>query len=250
MTRLAPLALALCALGAASVARADFMDDLRKSLAGKPATTQSATPATTLSQGDMVGGLKEALAKGAHEAIAKLGKKDGFLKNAEVAIPMPESLKKVDKLLRKLGQDKMADEFVATLNHAAEQAVPEAASLFADAISQMSVQDAQAILKGPDNAATEYFRKTSGTKLAERFKPIVQAATDKAGVTNAYKELMDKAGPLAKAMGKDTDLDTYVTDKTVDGLFKMIADEEKLIRLDPLARSTDLLKKVFGSLFK
>ncbi len=163
---------------------------------------------------------------------------------------MPESLKKVDNLLRKLGQDKMADEFVATLNHAAEQAVPEAASLFADSIKQMSVEDAQAILKGPDNAATEYFRKTSGVKLAERFKPIVQAATDKAGVTSSYKELLDKAGPLAKALGKDTDLDTYVTDKTVDGLFKMIAAEEKLIRQDPVARTTDLLKKFFGSVLK
>jgi hypothetical protein len=250
MTRTLTLALAILAALATQPARADFMGDLKQALSGKSAAQQGSAPAAALTQGDMVGGLKEALAKGAQEAITKLGKKDGFLKNAEVAIPMPESLKKVDKLLRKLGQDKMADEFVATLNHAAEQAVPEAATLFADSIKQMSVEDAHAILKGPDNAATEYFRKTSGTKLAERFKPIVQAATDKAGVTSSYKELLDKAGPLAKALGKDTDLDTYVTDKTVDGLFKMIAAEEKLIRQDPVARTTDLLKKVFGSVFK
>lgn len=231
-------------------ARADFLDDLKKAVSGQSGGQASALPGAALTQTDMVGGLKEALAKGAQQAIAKLGKNDGFLKNAEVAIPMPESMKKVDKLLRKVGQEKMADEFVATLNHAAEQAVPEATALFADSITQMTVQDAQAILKGPDDAATEYFRKTSGAKLAERFKPVVQAATDKAGVTHAYKELLDKAGPLAKMMGKETDLDAYVTDKTVDGLFKMIAAEEKLIRQDPLARSTDLLKKVFGSFLK
>ena len=250
MTRTAVIAALFLATLGSHPARADFMDDLKKAVSGKSTSQATAVPGTALTNTDMVGGLKEALAKGAQQAIAKLGKTDGFLKNAEVAIPMPESMKKVDKLLRKIGQEKMADEFVATLNHAAEQAVPEAATLFADSISQMTVQDAQAILKGPDNAATEYFRKTSGAKLAERFKPVVQAATDKAGVTNSYKELLDKAGPLAKMMGKDTDLDSYVTDKTVDGLFKMIAAEEKLIRQDPLTRSTDLLKKVFGSLFK
>ncbi len=250
MFKAATLGIVWLATVGATPAQADFMDDLKKAVSGKPASQATAVPGAVLTNTDMVGGLKEALAKGAQQAIAKLGKTDGFLKNAEVAIPMPESLKKVDKLLRKLGQGKKADEFVATLNHAAEQAVPEAATLFADAISQMTVQDAQTILKGPDNAATEYFRKTSGVKLAERFKPLVEAATDQAGVTRSYKELLDKAGPFAKVMSKDTDLDTYVTDKTVDGLFKMIAAEEKLIRQDPLARSTELLKKVFGALFK
>lgn len=247
MFRTVPFLLVCCTLLPAQGVRADLMEELRKAMSGQSGSTQAASG---LTQSDMVGGLKEALEKGAREAIVKLGKPDGFLKNAEVAIPMPDSLKKVDKLMRKLGQDKMADEFVATLNHAAEQAVPEAASLFTDAIARMSVQDALAILKGPDNAATEYFRKTSGAQLTARFRPIVQAATDKAGVTNAYKSLMGKAGPLAKALGKDHDLDTFVTDKTVDGLFKMIAAEEKSIRQDPLARSTDLLKKVFGAISK
>jgi hypothetical protein len=239
--------LALLTLIAMTPAHADFMDDLKKAFSGK---SSSQTAASALSQSDIASGLKEALAKGTEQAIGQLGKPDGFLKNAAVAIPMPEGLHKVEKLLRKLGQDKVADEFVATMNHAAEQAVPAAASLFAESIAQMTVADAQAILKGPDNAATEYFRKTSGAKLAERFKPLVQAATDKAGVTSSYKKLMDKAGPLAQALGKDTDLDTYVTDQTVDGLFKMIAEEEKRIRQDPVARTTDLLKKVFGAAIK
>ena len=240
------------ALGAALSlpAQADFMDFLKQAVQGKSGSSAT-SPAEVLSSTDMVAGLKEALAKGTQKAISNLGKQDGFLKNTEVAIPMPESLQKIDKLLRKLGQDKKADEFVATMNHAAEQAVPEAAALFADSISQMSVEDAQGILKGGDNAATEYFRKTSGAKLVERFKPIVQAATEKAGVTNSYKSLIKKAGPLASMVVKDgTDLDSYVTDKTVDGLFTMIAAEEKLIRQDPLARTTDLLKKVFGSILK
>lgn len=247
MSRIAVFTLVLCTLLPAQATRADLVEDLRKAMSGQSGSTRSTT---ALTHSEMVGGLKEALEKGAREAIAKLGRQDGFLKNADVAIPMPDNLKKVDKLMRKLGQDKMADAFVATLNHAAEQAVPEAASLFSDAIARMSVQDALAILKGPDNAATEYFRKTSGAQLTERFKPIVQAATDQAGVTNAYKSLMTKAGPFAKALGKERDLDAYVTDKTVDGLFKMIAEEEKRIRQDPLARGSDLLKRVFGAMLE
>jgi hypothetical protein len=137
------------------------------------------------------------------------------------------------------------------MNQAAEKAVPEAAVLFSDAIAQMSMADAKSILKGPDDAATQYFRKTSEAKLKERFLPIVQAATDQAGVTAAYKKLMQKAGPTAQLLGVGaTDLDAYVEGKAVDGLFKMIAAEEKRIRQDPLARGTDLLKKVFGSLGK
>jgi hypothetical protein len=246
-----PLAATLLVVLYTLPAQADLMDALKKAVDSK--ASPAANPAATtpaLSNTDMVAGLKEALAKGAQQAIAKLGKQDGFLKNSAVAIPMPESLKKVDKLLRKLGQDKLADQFVATMNHAAEQAVPEASVLFADAINQMSLEDAQAILKGPDDAATQYFRKTSGAKLMERFTPIVEKATNQAGVTNAYKELVKKAGPLAKASGTEADLDGYVANKTVDGLFTMIAAEEKLIRQDPVARSTDLLKKVFGSLLK
>ena len=248
-------------------AQAGWLDDLKKKLedaqpakstgtsAGTSAGTTSgslgATAAAMLSDEDMVKGLKEALAKGTREAVANLGKDGGFLNNLDVKIPMPDELQKVEKLLRQLGQDKYADQFVATMNHAAEKAVPEAATLFADAISQMSLADAKSILKGPDDAATQYFRKASETKLKERFRPIVQSATDQAGVTAAYKKLMQKAGPFTQYMGQNaTDLDGYVESKAVDGLFKMIAAEEKRIRQDPVARTTDLLKKVFGSVLK
>ena len=162
---------------------------------------------------------------------------------------MPPQLHQVEGALRTMGQSKMADEFVATMNHAAEKAVPVAASVFAGAITNMTVEDAKAILTGPSDAATQYFRKTSEPQLHEQFLPIVRAATAETGVTAAYKNLLQQAGPAASFLGTDaSDLDGYVTKKSLDGLFKMVAAEEKKIRENPVARTTDLLKKVFGSL--
>jgi len=215
----------------------------------KPSSA-SAT-ASELTQDEMVRGLREALGKGVNQAIANLGKQDGFLKNADVKIPMPPKLQTVERTLRKLGQDRMADEFVATMNRAAEQAVPIAAGVFAGAITNMTINDATAILTGPKDAATQYFRKTSETQLQKKFLPIVKGATAKTGVTSSYKNLIKQAGPVAAFLGADTsDLDSYVTQKSLDGLFKMVAAEEKRIRENPLARSTDLLKKVFGATIK
>jgi uncharacterized protein YaaQ len=234
-----------------TAAQADWMDKLLKKAQEAQGKPTADAVAGALTDDEVIRGLKEALGKGAQQAIAKLGKDGGFLNDVNVKIPLPDELKKVEKLLRTLKQDKYADEFVATMNHAAERAVPEAAGLLKDTIQQMSLEDARAILKGPDDAATQYFRKTSEATLKERFRPIVQAATDQAGVTAAYKKLMQKAGPTAQLLGVGaTDLDAYVEGKAVDGLFKMIAAEEKRIRQDPLARGTDLLKKVFGSLGK
>jgi hypothetical protein len=259
------VALALCCQLSVP-AHAGWLGDLQKKLGdGKSSPTSapanagatSGTSASALDSAvaalgneDVVKGLKEALSKGARQAVTDLGKDGGFLNNLDVKIPMPSELQKVEKLLRSFGQEKYADQFVATLNHAAEKAVPEAATILADTITQMSLQDAQSILKGPDDAATQYFRKTSDAKLKERFLPIVQAATNDAGVTAAYKKLIQKAGGAARFMGGATDLDGYVESKATDGLFKMIAAEEKRIRVNPVARTTDLLKKVFGSLGK
>ncbi|MCP5277802.1 MAG: DUF4197 domain-containing protein [Thiobacillus sp.] len=258
-TTLAAKALTLALAGLLSTStQAGWLEDLKKKWEEAQPSKSSGTAASgigaaaaILSDEDMVKGLKEALSKGTRSAIANLGKDGGFLNNLDVKIPMPDELQKVEKLMRQLGQDKYADQFVSTMNHAAEKAVPEAAALFADAISQMSLADAKSILKGPDDAATQYFRKTSEAKLKERFRPIVENATSQAGVTASYKKLMQKAGPFAQYLGQSaTDLDGYVENKAVDGLFKMIAAEEKRIRQDPLARTTDLLKKVFGSLGK
>ena len=196
----------------------------------------------------MVSGLKQALEKGTQFAVDSLGKNGGFLDNSAVKIPMPDSLSWVEKSLRTLHQDELADEFIDTMNHAAEQAVPEAAAIFGSAIQNMSVEDAQGILAGPDDAATQYFRTNTEAALTEKMRPIVEVATARAGVTSAYKNMTARAGGMTSLLSGDaTDLDSYVTGKTLDGLFLMIAEEEKKIRENPLARSTDLLKKVFGA---
>ena len=145
-----------------------------------------------LSQDQMVQGLEDALAKGLQQAIAKLGHDGGFLTNLNVKIPMPEKLQKVETALRAMKQDKMADDFVTTMNHAAEQAVPEAGTVFAGALKQMTIEDAKPILSGPNDAATQYFQKTTQTNLYAKFYPIVQKATEKTGVTASYKNLMEK----------------------------------------------------------
>ena len=201
-----------------------------------------------LSESDIVDGLKQALTKGTRNAVSLLGKEDGFLANPQVKIPMPESLKKVEKGLRKIGQDEVADNFVETMNRAAEKAVPEAASIFADSVREMSISDAKEILQGDDDAATQYFRSHSGEKLKGKFLPIVKDATNSVGVTSSYKKLTDKLGFLSSYMDTDKlDLDDYVTNKAMDGLFLMVAAEEKKIRENPVERTTELLKKVFGS---
>jgi hypothetical protein len=226
---------------------------------GKSTPTNSPAAAGiggALTRDQMVGGLKEALGKGVEKAVASLGKEDGFLKDAGVKIPMPESMQKVEKTLRALRQDKLADDFVTSMNRAAEQAVPEAAGVLGDSVKQMSIADARSILTGTNNAATRYFRRTSETNLYARFLPIVRTATEKTGVTSAYKRMTDKAGSGIGGLGgglfgkQAPDLDDYVTRKTLDGLFLKIADQEKMIRENPAARTTELLQKVFGAVGK
>jgi hypothetical protein len=215
-----------------------------------------------LSQDQMVQGLKDALAKGLQQAIAGLGHDGGFLTNLSVKIPMPEKLQTVEGAARAMKQDKLADDFVTTMNHAAEQAVPEAGSVFEDALKQMTIEDAKSILSGPNDAATQYFQKTTQTNLYAKCYPIVQKATAQTGVTAAYKNLKEKtnfgegSGSFGSALGgsllgKDTmDIDAYVTNKALDGLFKMVAAEEQQIRQNPVARTTATLQQVFGAFNK
>ena len=218
--------------------------------AAKEALDSSAvtTPETGLTNDEMVTGLKQALDKGTQFAVEKLGQPGGFLDNRDVRIPIPDSLSWVESSLRTVGQDEIADEFIDTMNHAAEQAVPEATDIFAEAIRNMSVQDAQGILTGPDDAATEYFRSNTETELTERMRPIVESATASTGVTSAYKNMLGAAGGLGGMLPASvTDIDGYVTSKTLDGLFLMIAREEYRIRENPMARSTELMQKVFSA---
>ena len=204
----------------------------------------------SLSNLDIAGGLKGALTQGVTNAIDDLGRRNGFLDNVRVRIPLPRNLQKTEKTLRALGQGDKVDEFVDAMNHAAEEAVPVAADIFIDSIRQMSFNDARSILfSGRDDAATEFFRRTSENTLRDKFRPIVQDFTERVGVTSKYKQMMGRYGFIGKALGQDaTDIDGYVTQKALDGLFLLIADEEAKIRRDPVGRTTSILRKVFGVL--
>ena len=221
-----------------------YLDTAREAMG----TTGVSTTKGGLTQTEMVAGLKQALDKGTQFAVEKLGKPGGFLDNSKVRIPMPDSLSWVESSLRTLQQDELADEFIVTMNEAAEQAVPEAADIFAEAIQNMSVEDAQGILSGPDDAATEYFRTHTDAALTSKMRPIVEAATARTGVTAAYKNMTSAAGGLGSMLsGSAADIDGYITGKTLDGLFLMIAKEERKIRTNPMAYSSELLQKVFSA---
>jgi hypothetical protein len=217
-----------------------------------PLAGSGAAPAGTLADlpvDQVTKGLKEALGKGLEHAVASLGKSGGFLTNLNVKIPIPEKFQAVEKTLRTIGQERLADEFVTTMNQAAEQAVPAAAAVFRDSLQKMTVADAKKILGGTNDAATRYFRENTQAELTARFLPIVQKATAASGATAAYKQVTDKvkvAGPFVRV--PELDLDGYVTTKALDGLFVRVAEEERRIRETPAARGTELLKTVFGAL--
>ncbi len=212
-----------------------------------PAGTPTGSEATALSQSEIVAGLKEALNVGVERATSLLGQDGGFLNDAAVKIPMPESLQQVERSLRAVGQDALADDFVVSMNRAAEKAVPATTTILMDTIKSMTLEDAQGILNGPDDAATQYFRQHNETQLTSAILPIVRDTTAQAGVTSAYKKMTGSLGFFAQFSGQSNfDLDHYVAQKTLDGLFLKLGQEEKLIRQDPVSRSTALLKKVFA----
>ena len=194
-------------------------------------------------------GVKETLSRSVEAAIAQLGKPDGFLADKAVRIAVPKSLEPVAKTARKLGQGKYVDQLETAMNRAAEQAVPAAAEIFGEAIRAMSVQDAIGIVGGSKDAATAYFRRTSDEALRTKMLPLVEQATDSAGVTKADKQLTDKGGGRLAALGaskESLDIDRYVTDKALDGLFHTIAEQEAQIRENPVATGSALLKSLFG----
>ncbi len=200
-----------------------------------------------LTDSDIVSGLKAALDKGTHSAVSSLGRTDGYYQNKRVKIPLPKTLEKAESALRLVGQEKYADDFVLSMNRAAEKAVPEATAIFADSIKQMSIADARNILNGPDDAATRYFERTGGKKLHKNMLPIIKTATANTGVTAQYKAMIGKLGPAADLVDSDMlDLDSYITQKALDGLFLLVADEERAIRKNPAARTSEILKKVFS----
>ena len=201
-----------------------------------------------ISAGDASAGVKEALAKGADYAVASLGKENGFLGNSKVKIPLPGYLQKAEKGLRMFGMGKQADELMETMNHAAENAVAEARPILSESIKKMSVDDAKGILTGGEGSVTKYFKRTSSAQLTEKFTPIVKASTKKLQLAEQYNQFAGKAASSGLIDKKDADLDSYVTQKAMDGLFLMIAEEEKKLRSNPVGAGSDLLKKVFGAL--
>lgn len=201
-----------------------------------------------LSNKDATGGLKQALVQGAEVAVGKLGVTDGFLGNPKVRIPLPPAFARAEKAMRTLGMGKQADELVLRMNRAAEAAVPEAKPLLIDAVKKMSVQDAKDILTGGDDAATQYFRKATSAQLTEKFLPIVTQATEKVALAQQYNKFAATGARFGLVKPDQVRLEQYVTQKTLDGLYLMMAAEEKAIRKDPLAAGSSLVRKVFGAL--
>ncbi len=203
-----------------------------------------------LSNKDATGGLKEALVQAAGNAVGKLGVTDGFFANPKVKIPLPDSLKKVEKGMRMFGMGKQADELVLRMNRAAEAAVPEAKVLLVDSVKKMSVEDAKAILTGGDDAATQYFRKTTSGPMAEKFLPIVKKATEDVKLAQQYNKFAETGAGFGVVKKDQANLEQYVTQKALDGVYLMMAEEEKAIRTDPIGQTSSLIKKVFGAIGK
>lgn len=201
---------------------------------------------TNLSNEEVVKGLKEALNIGTKNSTGKASKVDGFLKNPAIKIPMPPEAKSMETTLRGFGMNKPVDDFIVSLNRAAEEAAKDAAPIFLNAITSMSISDGFSILKGSDNAATSYLKDKTTAELKIKFKPIVAAALKKVQVTKYWKPLASRYNKVPMVKPVNPNLDEYVTNKAMEGLFKLLAEEELKIRKDPAARVTDILKKVFG----
>jgi len=206
--------------------------------------TQTTQP--ILTNADIINGLKEALKVGTNNSVAALSIENGFYKNVDYKIPFPQEVKFVEDKLRDLGMGKMVDEFVLKMNRGAEKAVKKAAPIFVDAIMQMTISDAKNILNGNDNAATEFFRSKTTSKLEMAFKPEVKQTLDELYVTKHWTKITSTYNKIPLTEDVETDLPSYVTRKTINALFDKIAKEEKLIRVDPKARVTEILRKVFA----
>jgi hypothetical protein len=199
-----------------------------------------------LSVADIAQGLKDALAKGAEKTVARLGRADGFLGDSAVHIPLPDTLRQVQSALRSVGAAGLADDLETRMNRAAEQAVPRARDLFASAIRAMTVADARAILDGPADAATQYLRRTTGPQLGTQIRPLIETALQQAGAVRAYDALVGRAAQIPGLPDAKGSIVDWTRDKGLDGIFHYIAHEEADIRANPAARTTELLKKVFG----
>jgi hypothetical protein len=215
----------------------DFLQSIKKAVG----------PSGGLTEGKIIEGLKEALQIGTRNAVETVSRAGGYYDNPKIKIPLPGAVQKVEKLVRTAGYGPQLDAFEMSMNRAAETAAPEAKGIFWDAIKEMNVSDARKILQGRDNEATLYFKDKTHDRLGELFKPMVRNAMSEVGVTRTYQDLQEKVQSIPFVGTWAFDLDEYVKDGALDGLFLMLGEEEKKIREDPSARVTDLLKEVFAS---
>lgn len=201
-----------------------------------------------LTQSDASGGLKDALTQGAKVAVQQLGKPGGFSNNPDVRIELPGNLGKAAKTMKMMGMGAQVDQLEASMNKAAEAAVPQAQALLVDSVKKMTVQDAKSILSGPEDSATQYLNKTSREQIRAKFLPIVKQATDQVGLAKQYNSFAGQAASFGVIDAKSANIENYVTEQALDGLFAMIAEQEASIRENPAAAATSLAKKVFGAL--
>ena len=201
-----------------------------------------------LSNTDAVAGLKEALTQGTQAAVQQLGRENGFFGDDRIKIPLPETMQKAADMMRRFGMGKQADELVLRMNRAAEAAMPEARTLLVNAVKQMSVQDAKGILTGGNDAATQYFKRTTAEQLSQKFLPIVKKATEKVQLADRYNTFAEAGSKFGLVKQQDANLEKYITRKALDGLYLVIAEEEKKIRADPVGTASNIIKKVFGTL--
>jgi len=239
---LAIIAVTLLLASISSPVYAGFFDDLTSVLGGAGGGSESSLDDSTIARG-----LKEALATGTTRAVKAVSQRDGYFSNEMIKILLPEKIRSTADLLGKFGFQQEVDDFVLSMNRAAEKAAPKATEHFATALKAMTFDDARAVLQGDATSATRYFRQKTGDRIYADFKPVVVANMKDVGVSRYYSQMKEKfeAIPFAGTIGT-FDLDHYVTTKAVEGLFSMLGEEEKKIRTDPAARGTELLRKVFG----
>ncbi|HEX6723462.1 MAG TPA: DUF4197 domain-containing protein [Burkholderiaceae bacterium] len=233
------------ALAGAASAQLPKLDDVMKEV-DKATKGSTGAKAGTSDDKTNAAGIKEALAVGTERAVSSLSRVDGYFGNASVKIPMPSNLQKVADVARMAGYQKQVDEFILSMNRAAEAAAPLASRYFGDAIREMSLQDVRGILSGGNTAATQYFRGKTNDKLYAAFKPVVSQKVGEVGVARTYKDMIGRYESVPLVSKQSLDIDDYVTNKSLDGLFHMVGEEEKKIRANPAARTTELLKTVFG----
>jgi len=235
--KIAAILFGLLTMGLAEGAQGQInLKKLKKSLEGGSVSTE-----------EVALGLKEALTNGVSKGSDLVSQVDGYFRNPEIRIPFPQEVKQVESRLRQIGLGDEVDKFVLTLNRGAEDAAKEAKPIFVEAVRQMTIQDAWSILRGEQDAATQYLKSSTSSLLKEKFKPIIQNSLSKVNATKYYGDLVNSYNRIPLVQKVNPDLDEYATDKAIEGLFVMIAKEEKNIRENPLARTSELLKKVFGS---